>query len=333
MSQITKTPAFQAWCSLCSSLAGQEHDEDWLFAIWQGADADENRATNHVLDHPNPKFKSSSAPPPPSTDLFMGFPTFPVTPPPPVFQAPPPPPPPVYQAPPPPPPPPPPPVYQQPPPPPPQPMPQMQPAQQMQSMQQMQPMQQMQSVPHMQSMPQMQSMPHMQSMPQMQSMQQMQSMPQMQPMQQMQPMMGMVPNSMCNMQPMHFNPQAQMALCGPNMGMQPMNSAQQMHAMSGQMPINGMYTDGHMQSMGSMAYPPVQPRRGRPRRRAHHVSTYYEDEEDVSFYDSPSPRRAYEEQFARNACGNCSPRNHGHGKRHSSLRANRTRFGASGRGI
>eukprot|EP00397_Hematodinium_sp_SG-2012_P038535 GEMP01041933.1.p1 GENE.GEMP01041933.1~~GEMP01041933.1.p1 ORF type:complete len:208 (+),score=48.04 GEMP01041933.1:3-626(+) len=163
-------------------------------------------------------------------------------------------------------------------------------------------------------------------MPQMQSMQQMQSMPQMQPMQQMQPMMGMVPNSMCNMQPMHFNPQAQMALCGPNMGMQPMNSAQQMHAMSGQMPINGMYTDGHMQSMGSMAYPPVQPRRGRPRRRAHHVSTYYEDEEDVSFYDSPSPRRAYEEQFARNACGNCSPRNHGHGKRHSSLRANRTRF-------
>jgi len=60
MSAIKRDGAFSAFVSQSQAIMGSDLSEDWLFEIWQGADADPNRALNHVLDTPEDKIKRSS---------------------------------------------------------------------------------------------------------------------------------------------------------------------------------------------------------------------------------------------------------------------------------
>ena len=57
MSAIKRDGAFNAFVSQAQAIMGADLSEDWLFEIWQGADADPNRALNHVLDTPEDKMK------------------------------------------------------------------------------------------------------------------------------------------------------------------------------------------------------------------------------------------------------------------------------------
>lgn len=57
MSAIKRDGAFNAFVSQAQAIMGADLSEDWLFEIWQGADADANRALNHVLDTPEEKIK------------------------------------------------------------------------------------------------------------------------------------------------------------------------------------------------------------------------------------------------------------------------------------
>ncbi len=54
---IKKDAAFDAFSNQAQGMLGSDLSEDWLFEIWQGADADLNRALNHVLDTPEDKIK------------------------------------------------------------------------------------------------------------------------------------------------------------------------------------------------------------------------------------------------------------------------------------
>ena len=54
---IKRDAAFDAFVSTAQAMLGSDLSNDWLFEIWVGADADANRALNHVLDSPEDKIK------------------------------------------------------------------------------------------------------------------------------------------------------------------------------------------------------------------------------------------------------------------------------------
>lgn len=54
---IKQDAAFDSFVSTAQSMLGSDLSRDWLFEIWVGADADANRALNHVLDSPEDKVK------------------------------------------------------------------------------------------------------------------------------------------------------------------------------------------------------------------------------------------------------------------------------------
>jgi hypothetical protein len=56
---IKRDAAFESFVSTAQSMLGNDLSEDWLFEIWVGADADANRALNHVLDSPEDKIRRS----------------------------------------------------------------------------------------------------------------------------------------------------------------------------------------------------------------------------------------------------------------------------------
>ena len=57
---IKRDAAFESFVSTAQSMLGNDLSEDWLFEIWVGADADANRALNHVLDSPEDKVRRTS---------------------------------------------------------------------------------------------------------------------------------------------------------------------------------------------------------------------------------------------------------------------------------
>jgi hypothetical protein len=54
---IKRDASFDSFVSQAQGMLGSDLSEDWLFEVWQGADADVNRALNHVLDTPENKIK------------------------------------------------------------------------------------------------------------------------------------------------------------------------------------------------------------------------------------------------------------------------------------
>lgn len=57
---IKRDAAFESFVGTAQAMLGNDLSEDWLFEIWVGADADANRALNHVLDSPDDKVKRTS---------------------------------------------------------------------------------------------------------------------------------------------------------------------------------------------------------------------------------------------------------------------------------
>ncbi len=57
---IKQDAAFDAFVSTSQAMLGSDLSRDWLFEIWVGADADPNRALNHVLDSPEDKVRRTS---------------------------------------------------------------------------------------------------------------------------------------------------------------------------------------------------------------------------------------------------------------------------------
>jgi hypothetical protein len=57
---IKQDAAFDAFVSTAQAMLGSDLSRDWLFEIWVGADADANRALNHVLDSPEEKIRRES---------------------------------------------------------------------------------------------------------------------------------------------------------------------------------------------------------------------------------------------------------------------------------
>lgn len=56
-------------------MVGSDISIDWLFKLWQGADAVENRALNHLLDTPEEKMvRLINAPPPNKKQRRMNAP-------------------------------------------------------------------------------------------------------------------------------------------------------------------------------------------------------------------------------------------------------------------
>ena len=54
---IKRDAAFEAFVSTAQGIMGNDLSTDWLFEVWSGADADPNRALNHVLDSPEDKIR------------------------------------------------------------------------------------------------------------------------------------------------------------------------------------------------------------------------------------------------------------------------------------